>query len=399
MKPAKLFLTFVSCLLAFSCFQKEESFAVVVTNTLDLDRQFETVEISKSFLGIESLNSFGIIDVESGDTLVSQLVDENGDDIIDLLLFQPEIKANSEKTFQLISIPEDSTTSEEKICYSRFVPERTDDYTWENNKVAFRTFGPNAQYRFENKLKEATLTSGIDAWLKRVEYSIIDKWYKKYTDKTGSYHKDTGEGLDNFHVGKSRGVGGIAFKKDSIYYTSKNFINYKTICNGPIRTSFILDYGTWDANGTMITESKKISLDYGNNLSKIELSINGVDTISAGLTLHEKDGVVTSHKDETWLNYWQPHADSKLGTAIVTSSLFHIDSEKYETDKKDLSHAFMHLKVINGITVYYSGFTWQKSEQFKNQYEWEKYLSDFSKKVDDPLRLSMALKKTFIEAN
>ncbi|MGC6429873.1 MAG: DUF4861 family protein [Jejuia sp.] len=392
MKPTKLLITLSSCLLALSCFQKEEIISFSVTNSLNLDREFETVEVSKSFLDVGSLNGFGIIDIENGDTLVSQLVDENGDGIMDLLLFQPEIKANSEKTFQLASIPQVITTSEEKICYSRFVPERTDDYTWENNKVAFRTFGPNAQYRFENKLKEGTLTSGIDAWLKRVEYSIIDKWYKKYTDKTGSYHQDTGEGLDNFHVGKSRGVGGIAYKKDSTYYASKNFIDYKTLSTGPIRTSFILDYGTWDANGTMITESKKISLDYGNNLSKIELSINGVDTITAGLTLHEKDGVVTSNDNETWLNYWQPHADSELGTALVTYSLYFADTETYKTDKKDLSHAFMHLKVINGITEYYSGFTWQKSGQFKNQHEWEQYLSDFGKKLNSPLNVEIIKK-------
>ncbi|TBN05292.1 DUF4861 domain-containing protein [Hyunsoonleella flava] len=389
MKLIKLFFALALGFFSFSCEHQEENITVEVSNELSLDRAFETVEISKELLGVESLNNLGIKTVSSKTFLVSQLIDSNGDGNMDVLLFQPEVKANSKALYEIAKLPDDFVPSNEKICYSRFVPERTDDYAWENNKVAFRTYGPNAQYRFENKLKEGTLSSGIDAWLKRVEYSIIDKWYKKYTEKTGTYHEDTGEGLDNFHVGTSRGVGGIAYKKDSTYYISKNFISHKTLTNGPIRTSFILDYGTWEADGTTVKESKKISLDYGNNLSKFEISIKGVDTISAGLTLHEKDGVVTSHEDETWLNYWQPHGDSELGTAIVAPSTYFIDSEKYETEAKDLSNAFSHLKVINGKTVYYAGFTWQKSGQFKNQYEWEQYLSNFAKKLNTPLNVKV----------
>lgn len=392
MKSTKLFtVLFLNCLI-FSCSKKEPYITVEISNELSLDRTFETVELSKQFLGIESINDFGIRDISSETFLASQLVDNDGDGNMDILLFQPALKANGKATYEVLKLPKDFKTSEEKICYSRFVPERTDDYAWENNKVAFRTYGPNAQYRFENNLKEGTLSSGIDAWLKRVDYSIIDSWYKKYTEKTGTYHEDTGEGLDNFHVGSSRGVGGIAYKKDSTYYISKNFISHKTLTNGPIRTSFVLDYGVWDANGTLIKESKTITLDYGNNLSKFEIAIEGVDTISAGLTLHEKDGVVTSHKDETWLNYWQPHADSELGTAIVTTPVYFIDSEKYETDAKDLSNAFAHLKVINGKTIYYAGFTWQKSGQFQNQYEWEQYLSNFAKKLNSPLKVEITKK-------
>lgn len=389
MKPIKFFTLLLFFGITFSCDEKNDSITIEISNELPLERTFETVELSKEFLGIENVNGFGIKKRSSETFLVTQLLDNDGDGNMDVLLFQPTLNANSTAAYEIVKLPKDFKPSEEKICYSRFVPERTDDYAWENNKVAFRTYGPNAQYRFENNLKEGTLSSGIDAWLKRVDYSIIDPWYKKYTEKTGTYHEDTGEGLDNFHVGTSRGVGGIAYKKDSTYYISKNFIGHKTLTNGPIRTSFVLDYGVWEAGGTLIKESKKISLDYGNNLSKFEIFIEGVDTISAGLTLHEKDGMVTSHKSETWLNYWQPHADSQLGTAIVTPPIYFIASEKYETEEKDLSNAFVHLKVINGKTVYYAGFTWQKSNQFKNQYEWEQYLSNFGKKLSYPLKIKL----------
>lgn len=388
MNPVSIFIT---CLIALmsSCEDKEKLPLIEVSNNLDLHRTYETVEIKLGDFKIEKLEQIGIQNSESGEVITSQLVDTDGDGIMDQLLFQPELAPNSKATFQIIYLPEGQNSSDEKICYSRFVPERTDDYAWENNKVAFRTYGPNAQYRYENKLEEGTLSSGIDAWLKRVDHSIIDGWYKKYTEKTGTYHEDTGEGLDNFHVGSSRGVGGIAFKKDSTYYISKNFKSYKTLTNGPIRTSFVLDYGTWDADSLQIKESKHISLDYGNNLSRFEVSLEGVDSISAGLTLHENDGAVTSRDGETWLNYWQPHDDSELGTAIVSTSDYYIDYDKFETDKKDLSNAFANLKVIDGKVVYYAGFTWKKSNQFKSQTEWETYLRDFSKKINNPLTIKV----------
>ena len=389
MRPIINCIVFMILALGTSCAQKNEGITIQIKNTLPLERSYETVELSKSFLNVEDLSPIGIRDSETSELQVTQLVDNDGDGIMDLLLFQPVIAPNATKTYQVIQIPKEDQPNSEEVCYSRFVPERTDDYAWENDRVAFRTYGPNAQYRFENKLKEGTLSSGVDAWLKRVEYPIINKWYKKYTEKTGTYHEDTGEGLDNFHVGSSRGVGGIAVKKDTIFYISKNFVNWKTITTGPIRTSFSLEYAPWDAGGTLVKDSRIISLDRGNNLSKFEVYIEDVDTISAGLTLHEKDGVVTSHLDETWVDYWQPHADSQLGTAIVSVPYYYAGHEKYDTEKKDLSNAYVHLKVKNGKTVYYAGFTWQKSGQFKSQQQWEQYLSNFTKRLNNPLKLSI----------
>src|SRR5687767_4261811 len=58
-----------------------------------------------------------------------------------------------------------------KSTYCRAVPERADDFAWENDLAAFRVYGPALRSKPEN--------SGIDCWLKRVEYPIIDKWYAR----------------------------------------------------------------------------------------------------------------------------------------------------------------------------------------------------------------------------
>jgi hypothetical protein len=387
MNPFKnLFYLLIGVLLV-SCNQEKKNTIITVKNNLDFERTFEVIEIKKSVLNVDDLSFIGIKEVKSGELLVTQLVDNDGDGSMDEILFQPKIAANSQIDYEVVSITEAEKPKAEELCYSRFVPERTDDYTWENNKVAFRVYGPNAQYRFENGLPEPTLSSGVDAWLKRVEYPIINNWYKKYTDKTGSYHEDTGEGLDNFHVGVSRGVGGIAVKVDTIFYLSKNYAKWRTITTGPLRTSFYLEYEDWDAAGNKIKESKTISLDLGSNFSKFSTNIEGTNTISAGLTLHEKDGIVTGSDKNGWVNYWQPHADSEIGTSIIADNKTFKGFEKYDVATKDLSNAYVHLNVTNNIVVYYAGFTWKKSHQFSSKKDWERYLTLFSKCINNPLEV------------
>jgi len=380
-------LTFLLITVLFSCQEKETHTIVTVKNTLDIERTFETIELSKSFLNVEDLSNIGIRDVDTKQLQITQSVDVDGDGIFDHILFQPQMAANSENKYEIVTITEAEQPKAEELCYSRFVPERTDDYTWENNKVAFRVYGPTAQKMIEDSIPGGTLSSGVDAWLKKVEYPIINKWYKEFVDGTGTYHEDTGEGLDNFHVGASRGVGGIAIKVDSTYYYSKNYINYRTITTGPIRTSFYLEYANWDANGNTISESKIISLDKGSNFSKFETTISGTENISVGLTLHEKDGQVEGNNTMGWVSYWQPHAESELGTAIIADKNTFIGYEIFDVDTPDLSNAYAHLKVNNKKVVYYAGFGWKESGQFKNKQEWESYVNGFSVMLNTPLEV------------
>jgi hypothetical protein len=360
---------------------------ITVTNSLSIDREYETVELTKKLLQLPSsakLEDYKVKDISSNSYLETQAVDNDGDGVMDLLLFQPKISASSTKEFEVI--PSDNPLGTKNInCYSRFVPERTDDYAWENNKVAFRTYGPVAQKMVEDKIAGGTLTSGIDAWLKRVDYPIINKWYEKATNGTGTYHKDTGEGLDNFHVGDSRGVGGIAVKVDDKYYFSKNFTTWKTITTGPIRTSFILTYADWDAKGNKITESKLISLDYGSYLSRFDINITGTKAIAAGLTLHDKKGTIGTNIKEGWLSHWETIDDSEIGTGIVAPKNTLTSFDNHITEDKDLSNLFGNIEVKNNKAIYYVGFGWKKGSPFQTKQDWETYLSSFAKKVNNPL--------------
>ncbi|WP_194766577.1 DUF4861 family protein [Tamlana sp. I1] len=393
MKSIALYSCIAAVSLMMGCdSQKKEATVITVKNSLELSRQFETVEISKSDIHLnegERFENLVIRDKATQVIVTSQFVDEDQDGTADVLLFQPEVAAKSEKQYELVT-SNLTNTDTVAYCYSRFVPERTDDYTWENNKVAFRTYGPVAQKMVEDSVKGGTLSSGIDAWLKKVEYPIINKWYAGNDKEKGYYHKDHGEGLDNFHVGSSRGVGGTAVKVDTSYYISKNFTDYKTITTGPIRTSFVLKYADWDANGKTITETKHISLDYGNNLSRYEIEVTGTDVLSVGLTLHDKKGEITEQVDNGWISHWESeYFNSELGTAIVAPKDVMTTSDYYVTSIKDRSNLYAQLKVNDNKVVYYAGFAWKESGQFPTNAAWENYLNAFYKKINTPLEVSI----------
>ena len=387
MKKYSILTSLCVVFMILSCRKKPQpDQQIIVKNTLDKNRSLETVSLDLSALQLTDLKGNIVLkDVKTQSEVVSQKIDSDGDGKMDALLFQPEVSANSEKAYEISITPNTPNKTGISACYSRFVPERTDDYAWENNRVAFRTYGPVAQKMKEDGVKGGTLSSGIDAWLKRVDYPIINKWYKKELETDGSYHKDDGEGLDNFHVGISRGVGGIAKKVDSTYHISKNFTSWKTLNTGPIRTSFILTYADWDAAGNKISEEKKISLDYGSNLSRFEITLKGADTISAGLTLHEKEGEIGINKQNNWVSYWEPHEDSELGTGIIVPGNNMVGHEHYFTDKKDESNLFAHIKTNGSKAIYYAGFGWKKSGQFATKSDWESYLTSFAERLKNPL--------------
>jgi hypothetical protein len=366
---------------------------ITATNKLEIKRTSETIEVEIAKIGtlLEKYSTEQIIvrDGASNEVLLSQFIDLNDDDAPDQLIFQSDFAAGETKHFHVEGTLETIEPPTSKIStFARFVPERIDDFAWENDKVAFRTYGPKAQAITESGKPGGTLSSGIDCWLKRVDYPIINKWYKQDLEEGISYHEDQGEGLDNYHVGASRGTGGIGIWADGQLLTSKNYQSWKIIANGPIRTIFELDYGTWEAGELQVEETKRISIDLGSNLFKNTLLIGNpseLPNITLGITLHDKAGETEISKEEGWFRYWEPHYfDSELSTAIVVDPSIILEAIDHRVDTPDLSNLLVVCTPSSEIT-YYAGFAWAKSNQFELPDGFDNYLHDFSKRLSSPL--------------
>lgn len=376
----------------WSCSTPNKGIVIEVGNDLDFVRQNEVVLVTDNMMDLpegDDISDYGIAN-DKGELQLIQYSDQNQDGNIDAILFLPSVSAVSRVNYFLIKLKQNQANPySENLCFSRFVPERTDDYTWENDRVAFRMFGPTAQKMNEEGIPGGTLTSGVDCWLKKVEYSIIDNWYKGYESDPNYYHQDRGEGLDNFHVGSSRGCGGIAYLSENIYYSPKNYTSYNTLDNGFMRTAFELDYATWKAGDLTIKTSNKVSLDRGSHLSKMVIDVEGSETLQAGLTLHENDGIVTADPSAGWITYWQPHGDSYLGTAIVADPSVFKGYEKVESEERDQSNAYVTLAAKNGQVTYYTGFFWAEGKQFEGVENWKEYLQQFAQQIQSPLTVSI----------
>ncbi|WP_114781901.1 DUF4861 domain-containing protein [Botryobacter ruber] len=367
---------------------------ITVKNQLGINRTSETVSVTGPALTamVKQYGADNIIikEAASGKVLLSQAIDNNSDGTVDELIFQTTIPARATQKFFLTGDKNAANLKPQakRTTFGRFVPERIDDYAWENDRVAFRTYGPVAQQLTEARKPGGTLTSGMDAWLKRVEYPVIDKWYKKNTDKTGSYHEDTGEGYDPYHVGDSRGIGGIGIWDNGKLYVSKNFTSHKTIATGPIRTIVELTYAPWNANGSTVTEKKRISLDLGSNLSKYEVELKSdkpLPNVVIGITEHDKKGKAAADQKTGWFRYWEPMDDSELGLGVVLDPKQVTKYEDHQVPEKDQSHVYVFVKPQPKALTYYAGFGWKKSDQFSSVQEWDAYLKNFAQRLASPL--------------
>jgi hypothetical protein len=166
-------------------------------------------------------------------------------------------------------------------AFARYVPERLDDFAWENDKIGHRTYGPAlaalAAPAAPGVSKEVLVTSGLDVWCKRVADPIVDRWYIQGHDHD-HYHKDEGEGMDMYQVGPSRGCGGTGIGDGQKLPVSQNYSTRKVIANGPVRTVFELTDAPWQAQGLTVAETKRFTVDAGHTLDQIESTF----TVTAG---------------------------------------------------------------------------------------------------------------------
>lgn len=266
--------------------------------------------------------------------------------------------------------------SAEPRTYCRFVPERSDDFAWENDKIAFRAYGP--------ALRSGAEDSGIDCWLKRVDYPIIDKWYKQAKEGK-AYHKDWGEGSDPYHVGSSRGCGGLGLWIGGKLVISDTYTEWKVLKCEPEESVFVLSY-EYKVGEDTYSEDKQISIKLGDRLFKAVSTFlkNGkpaVDLpIAVGITTHDGKADVLKDVSKGWMACWETIEDFGLGTGVVMDPA-RIDAfELMESKKKDRSHALLITKTDEkGQVEYYAGYGWEKAGEIKTPADWTVYLENFNK--------------------
>lgn len=264
--------------------------------------------------------------------------------------------------------------------FCRFVPEREDDFMFENNYIAMRFYGPALRHKVEG--------AGCDIWTKNVEYPIINKWYQLQQEGF-SYHIDRGEGWDGYKVSNSAGTGGTAIWLDGKREELDCFTAWKIIEQTDERCEFVLYYEK-EIKGLVYKEEKKISLEMNQRLFHAESTFYKNDKIAkdleicVGITTHDGKAIATSDTASGWISCWESLDDGfGLGTAVSMNpkqiSSIEMLQGKPKTGVKNTGHILIIAKTNEkGAITYNAGYAWEKAGDITTQDQWTDYLKKFT---------------------
>lgn len=389
----------LGALLPLGALTAADRFTVTVTNDSGLARAAEVVavpfdEIQKRIPDFQFDHL--VVKDASGAVVPAQGTNfqpEEHHDYYRDLLFQHDFAPGEKSATFTVEKTADTVAPFPTKVFARYIPERFDDFAWENDRVAHRAYGPGLDTPAAGGSR--MISSGLDIWCKRVGYPIVDRWYRK-----GHYHSDSGEGLDMYDVGTSRGCGGLGVWNGENLVTSRNWSSWKVLANGPIEAVFELSHAPWDAgNGVMVKETKRFTVDAGRNLDRIESTFDftpaagsdGTLTIGIGLTKHPKQGTATLAQDEAagWISVWEDFraaSSGNLGTGVVLDV-----SAKAAGLAETATDRIILTKVKPGATLtYYAGGGWKQSGQFADRAAWEAYLAAWAQRLASPVKVTLS---------
>jgi hypothetical protein len=358
------------------------SVKIKAVNGLQFERKNQTIELSSKDL--EALNEKNLEKIhvrdESGNELLSQAVDADGDYTADRVIFQADFAPGETKYF-IASVGAKWVYAKEQFkAYGRFVRERFDDFAWENDRIAHRMYGK----ALETWVREPLTSSTVDIWSKRTPKMVIDDWYR-----VDNYHADNGEGADFYSAGRSRGCGGNGLWVDNKLWVSKNFINSRVLANGPIRVMFELTYEPFDVNGIKVAEVKQIYLDAGQNLDHYQSAYRIQSGNAAPISAAGLKKVAGEQKEfnaeHGWLAKWEKMEKNSgnQGLAIVA------DPKSVIMETEDPLNRLVLLKTNQeGIASYWAGFTWDRNGADYNS--WKAYVDQFAQGLISPIKISVA---------
>ena len=330
---------------------------------------------------------------------------------------------------------------------------RKDDIAWENDRCAYRVYGPSLQ-------KTGERSFGTDIWVKNTPDTVVYERYVK--DRNGnikgdkidakvrtllkqektlesqtkneknktkvaklevqlktiqahrkslqtesnevdiltSFHLDHGNGLDPYRVGATLGLGAPSLMVGKNQILPYCYKDYRILDNGPLRFTVELTYNpSTVGNMKNVVEHRIISLDKGSNFNKMTVWYNGLTTptdFATGFPIHEEDT-----ESKTFAKDYVSYADPTDNIEVNNSQVFvgvlfpeGIDNTYYQLfDKKHdgaIGHALGLKRGLKNQQQYSYYFGAAWSKyDVKSYAEWQIRIKDFLDAQKSPLRVEV----------
>jgi rhamnogalacturonyl hydrolase YesR len=290
-----------------------------------------------------------------------------------VLLFQTDLHAQQTRTFIVVSGMDTKTLPQPTLrTTARFVPERMDDFAWENDRTAYRAYGP-ALWAVDGAKpgKPAVTGNGIDVWGKNDRLPVVDRMYKEK-----NYHSpDLGYGIDCYKVGTGPGCGGSAIFADGKYIQAITYDKWDVVDTGPIRTWFDLKYAPVDIGGEKIKEERSVNIDLGADFFCVASSFDSKVIPACGISYRPVDASSVA-KGKGWIASWEPAQDNLPffnGVALVV-----IGGEEPVIRGEA---AWINVPTTPGIVFAYAGSCWSGGKDYKTAAEWFAAVARFRERL------------------
>ena len=292
----------------------------------------------------------------------------------------------------------------------RLYPERLDDIAWENDRGAYRVYGPAFQ-------RNGSIGYGPDVWVKNTPELVVARrfsmdidikptqrqlsraGYKAEADQLiddNSFHIDHGMGNDCYAVGASLGCGAPAIlSADGNICFPYAWQQYEILDNGPLRFTVSLVFGDTLIEGRRLQEHRIISLDKGSNFNRVEVWYEDLSsgkrhdkplTVCAGFPLHAPNEQTVALGND-FIQYADP-TDNPTANAfqLYVGCLFPDGGVSTRTD-------FGHAIAVTSLKVgerwtYYAGSAWSKYD-VRNQVEWQARINTTLDALKNPLNVEI----------
>jgi len=372
----KKMMVIVASLLIFSGVMAQKQ--IVVKNTADFDRTAEMVEVKVGSKNSVFLSKNFVLKNDKGQEVGYQLVfDKNK--IVRSFIFQTDVKAKSTAIYE---ISNEKPSAVKFLTHARFVPERKDDFAWENDLAAYRMYGP--------ALANENPSNGVDLWLKRTSDTVVSKRYRDELERGFSYHTDWGDGLDCYGVGHTLGCGGIAPYQNGKLFVGNHYDRFEIIENGPLRSTFTLHYDKVKVGDAIVSQKITISTIAGSILNKATVSYSGKVPfqLAAGIILHDGKGLQHSNLKAGVIAYAE-NAVSNAKLAVGRNYAGVVIPCKVKTIANQDNHLLMtaNYKAESNFTYYFGG-GWSKWK-FETDKDWFDAVEKLSKQLKQPLKVQV----------
>lgn len=372
----KLFLMLLAIGTFTSCSSLSKT--ITVTNSADFARKGEMVEVRFADLQINPAKTTFVLKNQDKEVAYQIVNKQNANEA--LLIFQTTLNAGEKAVFE---ISKGKPAAVKPLTFARQVPERKDDFAWENDLAGYRMYGP--------ALAKENPSNGVDLWLKRTSDLVIDKRYHDELVNGKSYHIDHGDGLDCYKVGHTLGAGGISPYVNEKLWVGNFYNSYRVIENGPLRSVFELKYNAVNIDGETYSQTLTITSDAGSLLNKAIVKFEGADKemkLAGGIFIHDGKGSIKDSADKGFIAY----AENAVSDAGVPSGRNYVGvliPQGATESQKDKEHVLIMTDYKPGTEfTYYFGGGWSKWG-FPTDADWFKAMQRFSNKLKSPLKVEI----------